>query len=194
MTQYLDDKLIIRNLKEGDVLSFDNIFKKYNKKVYYFAFSYLKNREEAEDVVQEVFMNLWRSRDQINEYYVFSKYLFKIAYNATCKRFRKLASDKKQMEEVMRNCILEDNSTNLDIEYNNLLETANSLIEKMPSRQKKIFLLCINEQLTTEQIAQQLNISKKTVENYLSKVKTSLKKSFSDGRILSVLFFCLFFK
>jgi RNA polymerase sigma-70 factor (ECF subfamily) len=194
MTQYLDDKLIIRNLKEGDVLSFDNIFKKYNKKVYYFAFSYLKNREEAEDVVQEVFMNLWRYRNQINEYYVFSKYLFKITYTTTCKKFRKQASDKKQMEEVMRNCILEDNSTNLDIEYNNLLETANSLIEKMPSRQKKIFLLCINEQLTTEQIAQQLKISKKTVENYLSKVKTSLKKSFSDGRILSVLFFCLFFK
>ena len=134
---------------------------------------------------------LW---NQINEYYVFSKYLFKITYTTTCKKFRKQASDKKQMEEVMRNCILEDNSTNLDIEYNNLLETANSLIEKMPSRQKKIFLLCINEQLTTEQIAQQLNISKKTVENYLSKVKTSLKKSFSDGRILSVLFFCLFFK
>jgi RNA polymerase sigma-70 factor (ECF subfamily) len=194
MTQYLDDKLIIRNLKEGDVLSFDNIFKKYNKKVYYFAFSYLKNREEAEDVVQEVFMNLWRHRIQINEYYVFSKYLFKITYTTTCKKFRKHASDKKLMEEVMRNCALEDNSTNLDIEYNNLLETANSLIEKMPSRQKKIFLLCINDQLTTEQIAQQLHISKKTVENYLSKVKTSLKKSFSDGRILSILFFCLFFK
>jgi len=194
MTQYLDDKLIIKNLKEGDVLSFDNIFKKYNKKVYYFALSYLKNREEAEDVVQEVFMNLWRYRDQINEYYVFSKYLFKITYNLTCKKFRKQASDKKQLEEVMRNCILEDDSTNLDIEYNNLKETANSLIEKLPSRQKKIFLLSINEQLTTEQIAQQLNISKKTVENYLSKVKTSLKKSFSDGRILSLLFFWLFLK
>jgi RNA polymerase sigma-70 factor (ECF subfamily) len=193
MTQYLDDKLIIKNLKEGDVLSFDNIFKKYNKKVYYFAFSYLKNREEAEDVVQEVFMNLWRYRDQINEYYVFSKYLFKITYTTTCKKFRKQASSKKQMEEVMRNCIYEDNSTNLDIEYNNLLETANSLIEKMPSRQKKIFLLCVNDQLTSEQIAQQLNISKKTVENYLSKVKTSLKKSFSDGHILSVLFLFLFF-
>ena len=194
MTQYLYDKLIIKNLKEGDVLSFDNIFKKYNKKVYYFALSYLKNREEAEDVVQEVFMNLWRYRDQINEYYVFSKYLFKITYNLTCKKFRKQASDKKQLEEVMRNCILEDDSTNLDIEYNNLKETANSLIEKLPSRQKKIFLLSINEQLTTEQIAQQLNISKKTVENYLSKVKTSLKKSFSDGRILSLLFFWLFLK
>lgn len=192
MTQYLDDKIFIKNLKKGDVLSFDEIFKRYNKKVYCFALSYLKNREEAQDVVQEVFMNLWRYRDQINEYYVFSKYLFKITYNATCKRFRKQASDKKQMEEVARNSNLEDNSTNLEIEYNSLVETANAIIEKMPARQKKIFLLSVNDQLTTEQIAQQLNISKKTVENYLSKVKTSLKKSFSDGRILLVLFFFLF--
>jgi RNA polymerase sigma factor, sigma-70 family/RNA polymerase sigma-70 factor, Bacteroides expansion family 1 len=194
MTQYLDDKLIIKNLKEGDVLSFDSIFKKYHKKVYYFAISYLKNKEEAEDVVQEVFMNLWKCRDQINEYYVFSKYLFKITYNATCKKFRKQASDKKQMEEALQNILIEDNSTNLEIEYNNLLETANMLIDKLPSRQKNIFLLSINEQLTNEQIAQQLNISKKTVENYLAMAKTSLRKSFSDGRILSVLFFWLFFK
>jgi RNA polymerase sigma-70 factor (family 1) len=193
MTQYLDDKLIIENLKKGDVLSFDNIFKKYNKKVYRFALSYLKNREEAQDVVQEVFMNLWRNRDQINGYYVFSKYLFKITYNVVCKRFRKQASDKKQMEEVARNSIMEDDSTNLEIEYNNLLETANAIIEKMPARQKMIFLLSVNDHLTTEQIAQQLNISKKTVENYLSIVKTSLKKSFSNGGVLSVLFVCLFF-
>jgi len=194
MTQYLDDKLIIKNLKDGDVLSFDNIFKKYNKKVYYFALSYLKNKEEAEDVVQEVFMNLWKYRDQINEYYVFSKYLFKITYNETCKKFRKQASDKKHLGEVLQNFTLEDNSTNLDIEYNNLLETANLVIEKLPPRQKNIFLLNIKEQLTNEQIAQQLNISKKTVENYLAKAKTSLKKSLSDGRILPILFFWLFFK
>lgn len=194
MTQYLDDKLIINKLKEGDVLSFDNIFKKYNKKVYYFALSYLKNKEDAEDVVQEVFMNLWKCRDQINEYYVFSKYLFKITYNATCKKFRKQVSYKKQLEEVLQNFILEDNSTNLDIEYNNLLETTNLLIEKLPSRQKYIFLLSIKEQLTNEQIAEQLNISKKTVENYLATAKASLKKSLFDGRILSILFFWLFFK
>jgi len=194
MIQYSDDKLIINKLKEGDVLSFDYIFKKYNKKVYYFAISYLKNKEEADDVVQEVFMNLWKYRDQINEYYVFSKYLFKITYNETCKKFRKQVSDKKQLKEVLQNFTLEDNSTNLDIEYNNLLETANLLIEKLPPRQNNIFLLSIKEQLTSEQIAQQLNISKKTVENYLAKAKTSLKKSLSNGRILSILFFLLFFK
>jgi RNA polymerase sigma-70 factor (family 1) len=194
MTQFPDDKLVINNLKEGDVRAFDNIFKKYNKKVYYFALSYLKNREEAEDVVQEVFMNLWRYRGQINEYYVFSKYLFKMTYNATCKKFRKQASDKKQLEEVMRNFILEDNSTNIDIEYNDLIDTANTFIEKMPSRQKSIFLLSVNEQLTNEEIARKLNISKKTVENYLAMAKTSLKKSISGGGMIPALFFCLFLK
>ena len=163
MIQDLDNKLIINKLKEGDVSSFDAIFKKYNKKVYYFALSYLKNKEEAEDVVQEVFMNLWKYRDQINEYYVFSKYLFKITYNATCKRFRKQSSDKKHLDEVLKNISIEDNSTKLDIEYNNLVETTNLLIEKLPSRQKNILLLSIEEHLSTEQIAQKLNISKKTV-------------------------------
>ena len=76
MIQYPDDKLIINKLKEGDVLSFDSIFKKYNKKVYYFAISYLKNEEDAEDVVQEVFFNLWKYRERINENYIFSKYLY----------------------------------------------------------------------------------------------------------------------
>jgi len=192
MAEGLDDKLIVKNLKDGDVLSFDSIFNKYHKKVYYFALSYIKNKEEAEDVVQEVFMNLWKYREQINEYYVFSKYLFKITYNVTCKRFRKQTSDKKHLEEVMKNTLHEDNSTYLDIEYNNLLETTNMLIEKLPSRQKKIFLLSIKEQLTIEQIAQNLNISKKTVENYLTRARSSLRKSLSRS-ILSILFFCLFF-
>jgi RNA polymerase sigma-70 factor (family 1) len=194
MYQYLDDKITINKLKEGDVLSFDNIFKKYNKKVYYFALSYLKNKEEAEDVVQEVFMNIWKHRDQINEYYVFSKYLFKITYNATCKKFRKQASDKKHMAEALQYIFIEDNSTNLDIEYNNLIESATLLIEKLPPRQKNIFLLSINDQLTSEQIAKQLNISKKTVENYLAKAKTSIRKSLSVRGILSVVFFCLFLR
>jgi len=94
----------------------------------------------------------------------------------------------------MQNFTIEDNSTNLDIEYNNLLKTTNLLIDKLPSRQKNIFLLSIKEQMTNEQIAQQLNISKKTVENYLALAKSSLRKSLSDGRILSILFICLLFE
>jgi RNA polymerase sigma-70 factor (family 1) len=192
MAQSLDDKVIINKLKNGDVLSFDDIFRKYHKKVYYFALSYLKNKEEAEDIVQEVFFSLWKYRGQINEYYIFSKYLFKITYNATCKRFRKQASDKKHLEVILENVSMEDNSTKLDIEYNNLLETTNQLIEKLPPRQRNILLLNIEEHLNPDEIAQKLNISKKTVENYLANAKSSLRLSLAQGGILSVLFIWLF--
>jgi RNA polymerase sigma-70 factor (family 1) len=194
MSKYIDDNIIINKLKEGDVLSFDNIFKKYNRKVYYFALSYLKNKEEAEDIVQEVFMSLWRHREQINANFVFSRYLFKITYNATCKKFRKQASYKNRLEEVLQDFSIADNSTYIDIEYNNLMETANLLIEKLPSRQKKVFRLSINDHMSCEQIAQKLNISKKTVENYLTSAKNSLRKSLAEVHILSVLFFWLFLK
>ena len=192
MVQNIEDKLVVSKLKKGDVASFDDIFKKYHKKVYYFAKSYLKNKEEAEDAVQEVFMNLWRHRDQISEYYIFSKYLFKITYNETCKRFRKQASEKKYLEEMLHTS-LEDNSTKLDIEYNNLLETKNLLISKLPERQKSILLLSIEEHLTSKEISQKLNISKKTVENYLSAARTYLRKSLGED-MPSFLFIVLFLR
>ncbi|MDD4192938.1 MAG: RNA polymerase sigma-70 factor [Mangrovibacterium sp.] len=190
MGQNLEDKQAVGKLKKGDVASFDAIFRKYNKKVFYFANSYLKNREEAEDVVQEVFMNLWRHRDQINEQYIFSKYLFKITYNATCKRFRKSPSEKRYREEMLHTS-MEDNSTKLDIEYYNLVEIKDLLINKLPEREKEIILLSIEEHLTSTEISQRLNISKKTVDNYLSKARTYLRKSLGEN-MSAFLFMVLF--
>lgn len=190
----MEDNEIVKRFKEGDVLSFDRLFNKYHKKVYYFALSYLKNKEDAEEIVQEVFLSIWRCREQINEYYAFNRYLFKITYNAICKSFRKQASNKKQAENLLKEMVLEDGSTNIEIEYNNLFETARSYIEKLPVRQKSVLLLSINEQFTNEQIAKKLNISKKTVDNHLTKAKAFLKKSLINCGILSILFYWLIIK
>lgn len=194
MVQMIDDKLAVSKLKGGDVASFDGLFRKYHKKVYYFANSYLKSKEEAEDVVQEVFMNLWRYRHQINEHYTFSKYLFKITYNATCKKFRKQASEKKHLTEAFQNTTIEDHSTKLEVEYNDLVENQNLLISNLPAKHKEVLLLSMEEQLTSEEISKRLNISKKTVENYLSASRTYLRKSLGGKGMLSVLFIDLFLK
>ncbi len=189
-----EDRIIIKKLKEGDVLCFDRVYEKYHKRVYYFALSYLKSKEEAEEIVQEVFFNLWRSREQIMEYYVFSRYIFKITFNAIHKSFRKQASDRKHMKNIIKDIVLEDDSTNIDLEYNNLMELADQYIERLPPKQKSIFLMSITESLTNEDIAKKLKISRKTVDNNLSNARAFLKKSFIDGRLISALFFSLFLK
>ena len=187
-----DDLKIVRKLKAGDVLSFDLLYEKYHKKVYYFALGYLKTKEDAEEVVQEVFLNLWKSRAKIKEHYIFSRYLFRITFNAIHKAFRKQNTDRKHLENVIKEFVIDDDSTTIDIEYNNLLETANTYINKLPARQKQIFKLSFNEHLTNEEISEKLDISKKTVDNYISNTRAFLKKYLIDGRLISALFFALF--
>ena len=194
MTDNNIDKINVDSLIKGDVQSYEELFNKYNKKVYYFALSYLKNKDEAEDVVQEVFMNIWRFRNQINKYFEFSKYLFKITYNETCRKFRKQASEKRHIEEVSTITSLEDNTTKLDIEYDNLVEFTKRLVEKLPDRQKEIFIMRVSDQLDPDMIAEKLNISKKTVENQLAIVKKTLREALEKGGIILMLFIYLFIR
>jgi RNA polymerase sigma-70 factor (ECF subfamily) len=189
---HADDKIIVKKFIEGDVLSFDQIFHKYNKKVYYFALSYLKNKEEAEEVTQEVFLNLWRFRLQISQDYEFNRYIFKITYNAVCKSFRKQASNKKHIENILLEAINEDSSTEIDIEYNSLMESVYQHIDQLPLHQKRVVLLSIKDNLANDQIAKELNISIKTVENQLASARTLLKKMLTEKGILAMLFYSLF--
>ncbi len=62
------NKKLIRNLQKGDVFSFDEVYKKFNRKIYFFSLSYLKNKDDAEGVVQEVFLNLWRKRADLKDH------------------------------------------------------------------------------------------------------------------------------
>jgi RNA polymerase sigma-70 factor (family 1) len=186
-----DEKLIVKKFIEGDVLSFDQIFHKYNKKVYYFALSYLKNKEEAEEVAQEVFLNLWRFRLQINQDYAFNRYIFKITYNAVCKNFRKQASNKKHIENILLETINVDSSTEIDIEYNSLMESVYQHINQLPIQQKRVVLLSIKDNLANDQIAKELNISIKTVENQLAGARSFLKKILTSKGILALLFYAL---
>ncbi|MBN2762482.1 MAG: sigma-70 family RNA polymerase sigma factor [Bacteroidales bacterium] len=88
----------------------------------------------------------------------------------------------------------QDNKTVTEIEYNDLLEKAEKIIDRLSNRQKTIFLLSKKEGLSNDEISARLNITKKTVENYLAKAKTFIKKALVDEGLLSLLFYWLFIK
>ncbi len=185
-------KELIRNLRRGDVFSFDEIYFKYNRKIYTFSLSYLKSIEEAEGVVQEVFMNLWRKRADLNEQYNFNSYLFTITFNAIRRRFQDSAREKKHLENYAKTLPETQVQENIEVEYNNLLELLMKAIDKLPPQQKEVFLLCNKEGLSNDQISTKLNISKKTVENHLHRAKKKLKQVIEDKRLITFLFICLF--
>lgn len=186
------DKKLIQDLIKGDPFAFDEIYKLYSKKIYLLSLSYLKNKQDAEGVVQEVFLNLWRKRHDTKDQFSFDSYLFTITYNTIRNRFRKLSRDRNHQEVYGTTISLEDYSTSTEIEYKNMMEQAEIAINRLPERQKAVYFLNMREGLTTEEISKRLGISKRTVENHLHRAKTYLKKALSDNRLISILYILLF--
>jgi len=93
----ITQELLIR-LKNGDMLSFDQIYEMYSHKLFSFVFKILKNEAEVDDIVQEVFVKIWESRNKLEDYKLLNSYIFTIAYNSSIDLIRKRISNSKYIE------------------------------------------------------------------------------------------------
>ena len=182
---------LLKNLIQGDVLSFEEIYKKYNRKIYSFSLRYLKNKEDAEGIVQEVFLKLWEHSSKLKKDSNLNAWLFTVTFNAIRKHFRKLAGEKKHMDGYARQMDKENEEIS-ETEYYDLLEKATHLIDKLPPQQKKVFLLRREKGLSSAEMAEELKLSRKTVENHLNRARSFLKKAMMEEGLLSILFYWLF--
>ena len=194
MATTISDQALIKDLMKGDAYAFDKIFHRYNKKVYAFSLKNLKKKEDAEGVVQEVFFSLWEEKSKLQDVRNLNAWIFTICYNIIRKRFNQLARERKHLQKFAEITLSDDNSTATGIEYNDLLVKAEAIIEKLPVRQKTVFNLSRKEDLSNAEISEQLNITKKTVENHLTKAKAFVRQALVDDRLISFLFFWLFIK
>ena len=146
------------------------------EKVYHFCGLYLNNRDVAEDVVQEVFIKVWESREFIREDDNFKGLLFVITRNLIFNQHRKNVN-----EDFYKMTVLSAMETSYDLEEEitayNLGEYIDHLIEELPERRRVIFNLSRKEHKSYKEIAFQLNISEKTVENQISEALKFLKKN-----------------
>ena len=184
---------LIKFLKKGDMTAFDAIYEKYCNRLYGFVIRYIKQEEEAEEIVQEVFVKLWETRYKIDIYASFESFLFTITYNLTISILRKRLHEKKYLEYLaLRNQIEQAPDLINEIYFNELTEKVNSLVNKLSPRQKEIFNLSRNKGLSHDEIAKELNISVNTVKNHLVSALAFLKSGIGSGLIVNLFFANLF--
>ena len=185
---------LIERLKKGDIDAFDLIYNKYCNKLHKFVLRYLKQEEDAQEIVQEVFIKIWESRSKINTFSSFESFLFTIAYNASISLLRKRINEEKSREYIKFFPQIEqaDKIIN-DIHFQELNQKVLLLLEQLTPRQKEIYSLSREEGLTHKQIAQKLNLSENTVKNHLVTILKFLKSNLDSGLIINALFINLFF-
>lgn len=190
----ISEKTYLSALKNDDVVAFNKLFSEYGKRLYHFSFGYLKSKEEAEGVVQEVFLKIWRNRKQLKPELSFKAYLFKIAYHHILELFEQINRRQAYRHKIIDDAVLFTDETNERLNYQILLEKVESLIQKLPPRQKAILLKRKKEGVPIKEIASQLGISPKTVENHLTEALKNIKKGLGKDEISSILFYLLFVK
>nr|WP_321485460.1 RNA polymerase sigma-70 factor [uncultured Draconibacterium sp.] len=184
---------LVKLLKKGDITAFDIIYKKYSRRLYGFVFGYVKQETDTEEIVQEVFLKIWKSRNKINVYSSFESFLFTVAHNATVNVLKKRAIEQKYVDHV-KSLQQIDNTYELtdEIQYKELVAKYQDLLKELSPRQKEIFHLSREEGLSHKEIAEKLGISTNTVKNHLVATISFLKKRIDNGLIISGLFVCLF--
>lgn len=188
----MEDKSTIRKFKEGDAAAFDTIYHHYSKKLYNFAYGLLKDKDTANEILQEVFVQLWEKRDQVDVALSFENYIFTIVYNAVRKYSRRKSIENKVRYFLSNHSSDITENTDSDIIYNEMLELAYRTIDKLPHKRKIVYKLSRQEGMKIKQIASMLNISPRTVENHLSKALKFLKEELADISVTTIIFCFLF--
>lgn len=151
----------IRQVKLGDERAFDQLFRQYSALVYRFSYSYLKSRVEAEEIVQECFLKVWEKRLLLREDVPLKGYLFTIAHHAVLNLLRH--SRHRARFQTHLAALRPAVATNA-AEYSEMEALYQAALEKLPPKRRQIFILSRQQGLSYPEIAQQLDLSVKTVE------------------------------
>ena len=167
----LDRELLL--ISKGDELAFNSFMNRYSKKLYYHAFGILSNKEMAEEVVGDVFFEVWKLR----------KTLLEIVYRKSISYLRKEAKGNQEISfEELQDFSFPDMQTPMDdMLSREELQCLNEAINSLPPKCKHVFFLAKLEQMPYAEIARMLQISLPTVNYHIGYAMNALRKRLVDG-------------
>ncbi|MEQ7799819.1 RNA polymerase sigma-70 factor [Pedobacter sp. ASV1-7] len=176
-------------LKTGSEAAFSEIYNRYWDKLYVVARKRLDNAFDGEEIVQEIFCNLWRKRETFQLDKGFNNYFSVAVKFEVINRLQK----RERLQNLEKNLSFQltefDDTTAKQVDFNELKAQIELTVKQLPEKCQIVFRLKHEEGLSQKQIADQLNVSEKTVEAHLSKARKTIKDQFGNAGILFFLMF-----
>jgi RNA polymerase sigma-70 factor (ECF subfamily) len=171
----LGDQFIIEQIKNKNVKVFESIFKQYFKILTVYAKSYVLDLDTAQDITQEVFIKLYEKKDELIIHTSLKSFLYASVKNR-CLDYIKIHNIRQQHKDIIQkeSSILIEEDIDV-IEKTELQEKIYKAIKTLPNQNQKIFMLSRFEGKTNQEIADELKISKRTVETHISNALKKIK-------------------
>ena len=183
---------ILQNLANDDKKALEDLFNYYYPRLYQFSKSFLKLEDGIDDILQEVFVKIWKNRANIRSSETFSPFIFTMTRNLLLNELRSRLSNQKIKEKILKFSVPDENYSFDKLEYGELKETVDQIVNNLPYKQREVFLLSRYEGLSHKEIAEKLNISTKTVEYHISQSINTIKNKLEQLGLISLLYFYLF--
>lgn len=182
------DATLLNLIKAGDLDSFNILFERYWEKLFATVYSVCPDTEVCSEIVHDIFLNLWLKREKLQIEY-FQGY---ITASARYQVYRHLKNIKRKSIEYREDLdfgnLVAVNDGESNIRYRELEKKVEEELEELPSRCREIFTMSRMQQLTNDEIAARLDISKRTVENQLTYALRHLRLSIRHFLILFFFF------
>lgn len=187
----IDEKNLLARASQRDEAAFKIIYEAYQSQVLTFANKYLKSRELAEEVMQEVFFKLWNLGEELNSINDLENYILTITRNRAFDTMRQLKREVRYVQSIEEGNLAWVNSTEESVLLNDTRRLLERGINLLPPRQKEVYKLCHQQGLKYEEAANQLGISPQTVHRHMKLALKSLRSFMGKHTDLSILLIIL---
>lgn len=183
----IQEKSLIERLRSGDRTAFDLLFHFYYPGLVIYATQFAVDKSEAEDIVQNLFVKLWEKRQRVQLVDSLKSYFFTSVRNRCLNTLKHQQVESKYIGQLYdmseRNLLYQPN---LYI-ASELQEIIRQAIDELPERCREVFVMSRMEQLKNDEIAEKLNLSKRTVETHISHALKILRVKLKDYLPLLIL-------
>lgn len=172
----LKEQELIHGLKKGSQKDFDEIYRLYSKRLFAYCLRFTKSEENAEEIVQDVFVRLWVNRETIRQEETLRSLLFIMAKHRLINAYRSMVNSPVYEDYLDYQERLADGQSARSLEYKEFAEGLKKVIGRLPATQRKVIGLSRIQGKTNKEIAEELSLSEQTVKNQLSLALKTLRQ------------------
>ena len=185
MYHQLTDEALMQLLRNSDAKAFAEIYDRYWERLALQVLKVVHSREDARDIVQEVFVSIWKRRAEIELKGPLPVYLAKSVRNGAIRYIEKNITRNHYLKTLSDSLVVDKSSSpDSHCEYKELKHTLDQAVASLPSKMQEVYLLSRNEKMSYKEIADRLGIAENTVRKQLSNALKSLRAHVNESMML----------